>query len=73
MTVALWDAIREKAMICQFTPELIHLDISDFSRNQMFETEMDMSQSLKSHLGERQTEQMKHRASVRLNNFLNDF
>ena len=60
-------------MICQFTPELIHLDIYDFCRNQMLVTEMDMSQSLKSNLGETQIEQMKHRASVRLNNFFHDF
>ena len=39
----------------------------------MLVTEMDMSQSLKSNLGERQIEQVKHRASVRLNNFFRDF
>ena len=51
MTMVWWDAIRAKAMICQFTPELIHLDTFDFCGNQMLVTEMDMPQSLKSKFG----------------------
>ena len=68
MAMALWDAIRAEAMICQITPELIHQDICDFYGNQMLITEMDMPQSLRSNLVKRQTEQLKHRASVPLNN-----
>ena len=30
MALLQWDAIRAEAMICQFTPELIHQDIFDF-------------------------------------------
>ena len=70
MTIALWDDIRATAMICQFTPELIHLDIFDFRGNQVLVTEMDMPQSLTSKLAKRQIQQLKHRASVRLNNIL---
>ena len=65
MAMALCDANPAEAMICQITPELIHLDIFDFYGNQMSLTEMDMPNLVK-----RQIEQLKHRASVRPNNSL---
>ena len=57
-------------MICQFTPELINLDVVDSCGNQMLVTEMDMPQSLNLNLAKRQSEQLKHRVSDGLNNFL---
>ena len=51
MAMSQWDAIRAEAMICQFTPELIHQDTFDFHGNQILITERDMPQSFEVKFG----------------------